>query len=53
MDRGPRQTTVLQRFKHKHGTSYARKQGRIQGMRGTGKNRDQPEEAHTDQIYSN
>ena len=35
------------------GTSYARKQGRIQGMRGTGKNRDQPEEAHTDQIYSN
>lgn len=32
------------------GTSYARKQGRVQGMRGTGKNRVQPEEAHTDQI---
>ena len=32
------------------GTSYARKQGSIQGMRGTGKNSDQPEEAHTDQI---
>ena len=32
------------------GTSFARKQGSIQGMRGTGKNRDQSEEAHTDQI---
>lgn len=32
------------------GTSCARKQGSTQGMRGTGKNRDQPEEAHTDQI---